>query len=313
MAPCLFKLTRLPLRIIQYIFFANYFIGILAIALAIETTFQLRLPFNSWAFYLFLFSATVFFYTRAYLSPQPVNAPTNNVRTNWYRQHRSFMLNSQWLFAAVAIGSITWQLTTHTFSIPQLPLVYWFIIVTVPIAALLYYGIWPKPFFKSTLRNVGWLKPFVIGYVWAGAVSAFPVIMLVYEQGYTTQQPGFMLWLFVKNWMFCAVNAVMFDIKDYSEDSNRHLKTFVVRVGLNKTIWLILFPLLMLGFGSFIVFSFYHNFSNSTIVLNAIPFICLLYVATRLNYQRHIFYYLVVIDGLLLVKAICGIIAALLQ
>ena len=71
---------------------------------------------------------------------------------------------------------------------------------------------------------------------------------------------GFMFWLFVKNWMFCTVNAILFDLKDYADDANREIKTFVVRVGLRKTIFTILVPLTLTGFLSFLFFSLYNHF-----------------------------------------------------
>lgn len=301
------------LKLIQYLFFANYFIGLLAVALAIETRFQLRADFNAPAFYSLLFSATVLFYTRAYITEQPSSTNNGNLRTRWYQQHHSFIRRSQQIFLLLTVASILFELAQHDLQIPRLPATYWFIIITVPLTGLLYYGVWPGLFLKTRLRNIGWLKPFIIGYVWAGAVSAFPVIMLAFEQHYQVQQPGLLLWLFIKNWMFCAVNAIMFDIKDYREDSNQQLKTYVVRAGLQKTIWLILFPLSLIGFGSYIVFATFNDFSTYRLLLNAIPFILLLLIATRLNFERHIFYYLIVIDGLLLVKAICGITAALIE
>ena len=59
-------------------------------------------------------------------------------------------------------------------------------------------------------------------------------------------EPLLMLWLFVKNWMFCTVNAIMFDMKDYEDDANIELKTFAVRMGLRNTIYYILVPLLLM-------------------------------------------------------------------
>lgn len=110
--------------------------------------------------------------------------------------------------------------------------------------------------------------------------------------------------------MFCSVNAIMFDLKDYADDANKDIKTFVVKIGLRKTIFVILIPLLLLGFISFLFFSWYNHFNLVTIAMNALPFLLLLYLAFSLHKRRPILYYLVVIDGALLVKAVCGIIAA---
>ena len=112
--------------------------------------------------------------------------------------------------------------------------------------------------------------------------------------------------------MFASVLGIMFDIKDYATDYNKKLKTFVVRVGLRKTLFYIIIPLTVLGFISFLVFAFLEHFPVFRVLLNCIPFIALLMVGYSMHRRKSIMYYLVVIDGLLLVKAFCGILAMLL-
>jgi 4-hydroxybenzoate polyprenyltransferase len=104
----------------------------------------------------------------------------------------------------------------------------------------------------------------------------------------------------------------MFDIKDYAADHNKQLKTFVVQVGLRKTIFTILIPLTLIGLASFIVFAIATHFPLQRILINIIPFIALIVVAYSLHERKKILYYLAVIDGLMLVKAACGIAGVLL-
>ena len=294
------------LKIVEFIFFANYFVGLLAIALSVETLFQLELPLNSFTYYLLLFSATVLYYTYAYAGPAGITI-SDNPRTEWYRQHYSFIRISQKFFFTVCIIIGTSIVLENYESILRLPLPYWILLATLPVAALLYYGLLPKSLYRLNLRNTGWLKAFVIGFVWAGCVNILPVSMVRIEYGISVSEPDFMVWLFIKNWMFCTVNAIMFDIKDYDDDANKQLKTFVVRIGLQKTIFYILIPLLMIGLISLLIFTHYKNFSTVPILINLVPFISLCFVAYSLQRPKKILYYLIVIDGLLLVKAICGI------
>jgi len=121
--------------------------------------------------------------------------------------------------------------------------------------------------------------------------------------------PFLIVWLFIKTFMFCTVNAIMFDIKDYAEDANRMLKTFVVRFGLRNTIFQILIPLLLIGVLSMLVFAHYRHFGIVPLLINILPFALSLVVAYSMHKRQNILYYLIVIDGLLLVKAICGIVA----
>ena len=193
-------------------------------------------------------------------------------------------------------------------NILKLPSSYWIAIVIIIIAGGLYYGLLPKSFLKFNLRNTGWLKAFVIGFVWACCANVLPLIMLKIETGIGYHDSVLWTWLFIKNWMFCTVNAIIFDIKDYPTDSNKHLRTFVVRYGLRRTIFSILIPLLIIGLISLSIFAYFKGFGLPQVFFNVLPFILTIYVAYSMHRRKNILYYLMVIDGLILFKAICGII-----
>lgn len=293
-------------RIIAFVFFANYFVGLLAVALSLETAFQLNTPVNSPIYYLLLFCTTVFYYTIAYSGPV-IPKVSANPRTEWYRLHYRFVRVSQVFLFSICVALGAWYLVENFDGVLHLPFHYWLFLSVVPLAAILYYGLLPKSLISFNLRRTGWLKAFVIGFVWAGCVNLFPVAALRIEQGITVAEPMLMLWLFTKNWMFCTVNAIMFDMKDYEDDANIELKTFAVRMGLQNTIYYILVPLLLIGLLAFLIFAVFRGFGIPTILFNIVPFVCLLAVAFSLQRKQSILFYLIVIDGLLLVKALCGI------
>lgn len=294
-------------KIIKFIFFGNYFVGFLGIILSLETDFQLRLPFNSVLYYLLLFSATVMYYTYAY--SKPLQTYSNNPRSVWYVEHRHFVKYSQWFLLTICILTGGLLVIRYHENLRQLSLEYWLIIAAMLSSAILYYGLLPRSFFRLNLRNTGWIKAFVIGFVWSCSVSLLPIIVLQLEHGYYYTDPFLVIGLFVKNWMFCTVNAIMFDMKDYEDDSNYQLKTFVVRFGVQKTIFFILFPLCLVGIFFMLAFSHYRHFSLPSVFFNLLPFLLLLVITYSMLRQKKILYYLVVIDGLIFIKAICGIIA----
>ncbi|MGV3602164.1 MAG: UbiA family prenyltransferase [Dyadobacter fermentans] len=293
-------------RIIAFVFFANYFVGLLAVALSVETAFQLNLPLNSPVYYVLVFCATVFYYTIAYSGPVAPKVSANP-RTEWYRLHHRFTRISQVVLFCICAVAGGWYLIDNFHAVLHLPLHYWLILSVVPLAAVLYYGLLPKSIISLNLRRTGWLKAFVIGFVWGGCVNLFPMAALRIEQGVTVGEPLLMLWLFTKNWMFCTVNAIMFDMKDYEDDANIELKTFAVRMGLRNTIYYVLVPLLLIGLLSFLTFAIFRGFGWPAVLFNIVPFVCLLIVAFSLQKRQSILFYLIVIDGLLLVKALCGI------
>jgi 4-hydroxybenzoate polyprenyltransferase len=299
-------------KVIRFIFFGNYFIGILAVALTIEATLQLGVPFNSLAYYALIFCAPIVYYTHAYMGALRLTR-SSNPRVAWYIKHQRFLQWSQWILSVFSITIFLFLFTSNFQRILQLPAGYWLIVLGMLGVAFLYYGLLPAYFFNLNLRNTGWLKPFIIGFIWACTANVLPLVLLKIEFGMDFPTDILWLWLFVKNWMFCTVNAIMFDIKDYAIDANKELKTFVVRIGIRRTILYILIPLLFIGMLSLIVFTRYEHFPLLTIIINLIPFVLTLLVAYSMQHRKEILYYLIVIDGLILVKALCGILGTLVK
>lgn len=299
------------LKIVKFIFFGNYFIGLLALALTVESTLQLKLPFNSPLYYILISLAPIAYYTYAYMGVNKL-ATTSNPRTKWYIEHQTFVKRSQILLTSVCILVFLYLFFKNFYSIVHLPIEYWLIVSAILISAALYYGLLPAYFFNLNLRNTGWLKPFVIGFIWACTANVLPIIVLKIETGINGAESIFWIWLFVKNWMFCTVNAIMFDMKDYAIDANQELKTFTVRLGLRKTIFNILLPLLGIGMVSLCIFAYLKQFHLSIVLLNLVPFILTTLVAYSMNHRKEILFYLIVIDGLILIKALFGITGALL-
>jgi hypothetical protein len=292
------------------IFFNNYFYGICAVALSIEASLQQFYPLNSVWYYILIFSATVLYYTKAYIIEKKVT--TTNKRVAWYSKYRKQIFDSQILFTIIAVTAGLLFLYKNKSQFLHLPIAEWLIILAFPAVAAFYYGLSNSILSKYNLRNTGWMKPFVIGFVWGGLVTVYPVLFYCIEKDITYQITfkGFLL--LTKNFMFITVLCIMFDIKDYAADHNQQLKTFVVRVGLRKTIFYIIIPLTLIGLGTFITYAVIQNFPLLRILLNIIPFILLIIVAYSLHRRKTILYYLAIIDGLMLVKAICGSIAILL-
>jgi hypothetical protein len=299
-------------KVIRFIFFGNYFIGILAVALTIEATLQLDVPFNSLAYYALIFCAPIVYYTHAYMGALRLTR-SSNPRIAWYIKHQLFLKWSQRVLSLAGIAIFLYLFTSNFQRILQLPAEYWIIVLGILGVAFLYYGLLPAYFFNLNLRNTGWLKPFIIGFIWACTANVLPLILLKIESGQEFPTDILWLWLFVKNWMFCTVNAIMFDIKDYAIDANKELKTFVVRIGIRRTILYILIPLLLIGMLSLLVFTSYERFPLLTVAINLIPFVLTLLVAYSMQHKKQILYYLIVIDGLILVKALCGILGALVR
>jgi Ca2+/Na+ antiporter len=295
--------------ILHSFFFGNYFYGICAVALSIEATLQQRVPLNGVLYYVLIFLLTVIYYTKAYVSDTP--AERHDPRTSWYVKNSREIYYSQVGFVMLSLVILIIMTIQNAGAIRHITALQITLITLFPAIAGFYYGIENRFIPGFNLRNIGWMKPFVIGFVWAGFVTVYPIIYyaVVHRQVYQPDLIGSLL--FLKNFMYITVLCIMFDIKDYATDSNQELKTFVVRAGLRATIFRIIIPLCILGLGSFLIFAIVREFSFFKILLNCIPFVLMVMLAYSLQRRRSILFYLVLIDGLMLVKAICGSIAVM--
>ncbi|HQS34958.1 MAG TPA: hypothetical protein PLC18_06070, partial [Sediminibacterium sp.] len=184
----------------------------------------------------------------------------------------------------------------------------WLILFSFLLMGIAYYKQMHPILGKWGLRGNGLIKPIIIGGVWAGMVSFSPVFF--YDLSFPGQDKSLdiMTWiLFIKNWFFISILSILFDIKDYANDANHQLKTWVVQFGLKKTLNWIIYPMTILSMLAYWFFAIRQEFSIFSILFNSIPYVLLITVCTYMHQRKSILYYLAIIDGLMLVKAICGI------
>jgi len=302
----------LPRKLTDTFFYSNIFAGICAVALCIETSVQHRLKLNGIHFYTLIFFGTAYYYTFLYLKGVPVN--DLNERVTWYKIKQSVLKKTQNIILIFLCADALFFVWKYSHSFASLNSQQYGLILLFPIVALTYtYNVLPFPHIKK-LRRIGWLKPFIIGFVWSGFVTVYPIIFYqiqVGSQASVFSFPSGLLWL--KNLMFIATLCIIFDIKDYEEDKSHKLKTFAVQFGVQNTIRFIIIPLVLIGILSFLRFSVPRGISAAGIVINTIPYILLIVSAYSLvNKKRSIIHYLSTIDGLMIVKAACGIAGVLL-
>lgn len=292
--------------VIKFLFYGNYFYGLCAIALSIEASLQQHFPVNNLPYYIAVFCMTVVYYSRAYIAEMSVHA--TNERTLWYAHHKKLVFISQTLLTFITCVTIGILLQRDWEYIKNISLMEIFLIGIFPLVGIFYYGVSGT---RYSLRNIGWLKPFVIGFAWAGLVTFYPVIFYSIHHNLPYELTVIGGLLFLKNFMFVSVLCIMFDIKDSVSDSEFKINTFVVKYGLRKTIFFIIIPLCLIGLGTFIMYGISNHFHPAKITLNVLPFILLLITAYSLFLRRSLLFYLVIVDGLMLVKGICGSVAML--
>jgi hypothetical protein len=295
---------------IRLFFFSNHFYGVCAVALSMEAGLNQGYDLNSFLLYLLIYACTVAYYTQASLQTE-FSEHTPNSRSQWYSQHKKILLNTQYFLYGIIFICLTWILVRSWSHLLHFTTFEWLVTFLFPVVAFFYYGIEIKFFGRYNLRTIGWLKPFVIGFTWAGLVTIYPILYSnnIHSEHYSLQLAGG--FLFINNFMYITILSILFDIKDYAMDHNAQVKTIVLKLGLRKTLFYFLLPLCFLGLTSLFMYDYFQHFSILKIVLNTIPFLFIISVIYSLSNRRSIFYYLIIIDGLMLVKAVCGIIASI--
>ena len=297
---------RIVHRIIEYIFFSNFFMGIMALALNIETNIRSQLPLNSFDYYIFTTSITILFYLFAYRVPKSVSFSVNP-RIDFYVKHRKFIRFFTIVLYIISIFSGI-NILIHSYqNLLHLSWIHYFILIITFILSTSYYN-WK---FGLSLRKYTWFKPTLIAWTWAITTVYFPLLVLQLTNDKWMPLDANFYFLFVQTFMYFIVNAIMFDMKDYEDDFNRKLKTFVVKYGYFETLYRIIFPLITLGFVSFIFYGTYFNLPLISIFLLEIPVALMALFAYKLNRKKSILYYLIAIDGMIVLKAIFGILSTL--
>jgi hypothetical protein len=190
--------------LLEYIFFSNYFYGICAVALSVEASLQQRLPLNGVQYFGLIFISTVLYYAYPYIRRDL--RKTTNPRTNWYRNNYNLMRWNQVIITAILVISAIIFLSSYPNVIMRMTFVSWLLLLIFPVAATSYYGI---SFLsrKYNLRKIGWLKPFIIGFTWAGLVTIYPVLfyLIINNEGYQFTWVGTLFFLKIScSLLFCV-------------------------------------------------------------------------------------------------------------
>jgi 4-hydroxybenzoate polyprenyltransferase len=275
-----------------------------------ETNIQHHIGLNQLPFYIIIFFGTVCYYGFIYY--KSVDAPHYNDRTLWYRKHLKAIKFFFYLFLIIIVFAIFIWIDTLTVKLSTFTLWQWFLIIIFPLVSLQYTSTILPIAFLSKIRRIGWLKPFVVGFTWTGVVNIFPVLFWHIRHQAADGQPllpSGIFWL--QSFLFVSALAVIFDIKDFRSDVRTGVFTYPARLGVRKTFLYIIFPLIFLSMVCLVIFLQQQAYSPIQIAFQLIPYFVLLILSLNFKKVKDVLFYLVAIDGLMLVKALCGAISVL--
>ncbi|RNI32533.1 hypothetical protein EFA69_04230 [Rufibacter immobilis] len=222
---------KFPLRILNFILYSNIFISICAAVLVWETYMLSGIPI-SLRLGGIVFFATLFVYNADSLLPYKFNQEVAvSPRTQWIRNNRLELI-------FIAIGSA--MCVIYLYWTALFDLSFWFLLHLIVVAGLYSIAVVPEGDRYIPLRDIPFLKVFLIAYVWSAVTVQLP-LMEVDRDLFS----GNNLILFVRRFLFIFSLTLVFDIRDVHKDKLTNTVTFPTKWGVKNTKWLALFTLVL--------------------------------------------------------------------
>jgi hypothetical protein len=284
---------------------SNQFYAIAAALLSIESCLQILHVFPNWTTVLCVYLSTLLYYTQAYLFEN------SNIhceeRFKWYQKHRVYLYIRQVVCIVVLVFVFTskynllFLLKTTQFK---------FLFFTTCLIAILYYLPVAKFFKNATNFEKGlqaWLKSTCIAWVWVVVTFFIPInfepIFLNQVKVITTATKIYA----VHNFIFILILAILFDIKDTTADLKIKRNTIATLYSnlyiLNRIVPFFLF----LNFTLIIYLFIISNFNLALLLAQLFVGILIFIVSRKINKFTTIVTHILSIDGMLVIKAILGI------
>ena len=276
------------MKAIRILINSNIFISLSAVALTVATQIQLGLN-PQWHPYLFLiFFATLFEYNLHRLITVLTNSDAlNSDKHNWVKGK----LN--WFYLLVFLSVLGFAISVIEAKLKVL-------LTLAPIAGLtLFYS---TPLSKSAkgifrLRQIPFLKIFLISIVWATVTILLPVIHS--EKAYNDFH---ILTMMIERFLFVFAITIPFDIRDMNADSQTGLKTIPLLIGEKKSTYTSMIALALF----FAVSVIHYSFTNQwfIIVAFAVSFLTTIVFLANERIRNLPLYYYGVLDGTMLLQGV---------
>jgi 4-hydroxybenzoate polyprenyltransferase len=215
----------------EWTVYSNLFIALCAAGLTWETFVLLQAPVWLYWYLPLIFFSVLFIYNLHYY--QKIKPGDGSDRYKWVFKYRHFSLGLMINCLLFITGGVALKFKDVFTENGKLRYLYIFLFAGILLVSLAYSH--PIiPFTKKTLRQAGWLKLLLLGFVWAFATTILPVMMLYKLE--LTKDNTQLVALFVHRFIFIASIAVLFNIRDYAEDKKDNIKTIAVVAGPQQTL-----------------------------------------------------------------------------
>lgn len=266
----------------QTFIYGAIFISLCTVGLCMETSLLLDVPFNSFYFYLLVFSATLGQYNIHYYIKRDANPDSD--RFFWSIQHRKTHLILNILGAAGVLTGL-FHLKPKNFMV----------LAIVALITILY----SFPFLpfkkKKRLKDFGLLKILTLSYVWTLITVWFPAVTL------TRITPDFQI-VFIQRFIFMFVLCLAFDIRDVASDGRDGIRTLPVSLGIRRSYLIIYGGLVLFVIISILQFSQSRQFMQFNGMLTSA--VATYFIIEYAKDRNSDMLYLACVDGMMLLQAV---------
>lgn len=224
-------------KFFDFILFGSIFISCCTVAFCMQTNILLGLPLNHFAFYVFVFGATLTHYNLHYVAKKV--AVVNSERLHWTMNN----FPTHFILIAIGVGLIIYSLTT--FQLQH------FLILILLGAIAVVYSFPVIPFGKrKRIKDYGILKITTLTLLWTLVTVWFPVNLMPFDGVLFTV-------IFIKRFVFMFLLCLLFDIRDAPVDESQNIKTLAVWLGKDaayKLCFILLWVFVIFSVGEAIYF-----------------------------------------------------------
>lgn len=200
-----------------------------------------------------------------------------NARNEWY------LKNKRWLYAIMFSALI--EMIVFVFQIPWRAWAHYGILLMISIGYF-----WPA----LNLRSIPFLKSLFIAFVW---VASSCIIPWYNDDPAAATLNKSTVGFFASQFIFIWVLCIPFDIRDLHFDSEKHIKSMPVIIGVRRS------KLVALALGLLYILCYYYVGNKQIIWVGRITFLFIMPVMRLTNENRHPYFYAFLVDGIILLQA----------
>lgn len=276
------------MKLLNLFISSKIYIALAALFLTIETQIQLGME-PQWHPYLGLvFFATLLEYNLPRLWLVLTNrGRLDNARNKWINEHTGLFF----LFVlAAAVGFIITLFLAKAVVL----------LVLAPIAVLTFFystPLWGRRKKSFGLRQIPFLKIFLIALTWSAATILLPVV----KSGQPLPATHILLML-TERFLFVFAITIPFDIRDMAADQQAGLKTIPLHIGAGNALRVAVTALLAMG----VIVAVHYTFTNQVFIIWAL-FVSILTTVVFLlvsRIQRLPFYHYGILDGTMFLQGL---------